>query len=112
VKTPVLMSFTPFDASTEDRLRSSLSSIHDAVKAAPFDHDVHHRGYETEAAHGSLEPPPTRRLRRTFQYSTTLSHQRLHDTVTARRLIHDAFAVRERLGDPASSSGLLLSTPS
>jgi hypothetical protein len=29
----------------EDRLRSSLSSIHDAVKAAPFDHDVHHRGF-------------------------------------------------------------------
>ena len=26
-------------------LRSSLSSIHDAVKAAPFDHDVHHRGF-------------------------------------------------------------------
>jgi len=24
----------------EDRLRSSLSSIHDAVKAAPFNHDV------------------------------------------------------------------------
>ena len=29
----------------EDRLRSSLSSIHDAVKAAPFNHDVHHRGF-------------------------------------------------------------------
>jgi len=29
----------------EVRLRSSLSSIHDAVKAAPFDHDVHHRGF-------------------------------------------------------------------
>ena len=27
------------------RLRSSLSFIHDAVKAAPFDHDVHHRGF-------------------------------------------------------------------
>ena len=90
MKTPVLMSFTPFDASTEDHLRSSLSSIHDAVKAAPFDHDVHHRGYETEAAHGSLEPPPTRWLRRTFlhlSYSTTLSHQRLHDTTTAGALL-------------------------
>ena len=29
----------------EDRLRSSLSSIHDAVKAAPFNHDVNHRGF-------------------------------------------------------------------
>ena len=30
---------------TEVRLRSSLSPIHDAVKAAPFNHDVHHRGF-------------------------------------------------------------------
>ena len=29
----------------EDRLRSSLSSIHDAVKAAPINHDVNHRGF-------------------------------------------------------------------
>ena len=29
----------------EVRLRSSLSSILDAVKATPFDHDVHHRGF-------------------------------------------------------------------
>jgi hypothetical protein len=29
----------------EVRLRSSLSPIHDAVKAAPFNHDVHHRGF-------------------------------------------------------------------
>ena len=33
------------DASSEVRLRSSLSPIHDAVKAAPFNHDVHHRGF-------------------------------------------------------------------
>jgi hypothetical protein len=26
-------------------LRSSLSSIPDAITAAPFDHDVHHRGF-------------------------------------------------------------------
>ena len=29
----------------EVHLRSSLSSIHDAVKATPFDHDVHHREF-------------------------------------------------------------------
>ena len=33
------------DASAEVRLRSSLSSIHDAINVAPFDHDVHHRGF-------------------------------------------------------------------
>src|SRR4051795_11116184 len=31
----------PFDASSEVRLRSSPGSIHDAVTAAPFNHDVH-----------------------------------------------------------------------
>src|SRR5215472_7415025 len=75
-----------FDASSEVRLRSSLSSIHDAVKAAPFGHDVHYRSHWTEAARGSLEPPPTRRLRRTFlhlSYSMTLSH--LLDTVASSR---------------------------
>jgi hypothetical protein len=34
-----------YDASSEVRLRSSLSPIHDAVKAAPFNHDVRHRGF-------------------------------------------------------------------
>ena len=34
-----------FDASSEDRLRSSLSSIPDVITATPFDHDVHHRGF-------------------------------------------------------------------
>ena len=29
----------------EDRLRSSLSSIHDVINATPFDHDVHYRGF-------------------------------------------------------------------
>src|SRR3954468_4136953 len=35
----------PFDASSEVRLRSSPGSIHDAVTAAPFNHDVHYRGF-------------------------------------------------------------------
>jgi hypothetical protein len=39
----VIESFTMLQP--EVRLRSSLSSTHDAVKAAPFDHDVHHRGF-------------------------------------------------------------------
>jgi hypothetical protein len=34
-----------FDVSAEVHLRSSLSSIHDAVVAAPFDHDAYHRGF-------------------------------------------------------------------
>jgi hypothetical protein len=34
-----------FDASSAVRLRSSLSSIHDAVFPAPFDRNVHHRGF-------------------------------------------------------------------
>jgi hypothetical protein len=34
-----------FDASAKVCLRLSLSSIHDAVTAAPFDHNVHHRGF-------------------------------------------------------------------
>jgi hypothetical protein len=34
-----------FDASSEVRLRSSLSSIPDVITATPFDHDVHHRGF-------------------------------------------------------------------
>ena len=39
--TPVLMSPNKrFDASSEVYLRSSLSPIHDAVLAAPFNHDV------------------------------------------------------------------------
>src|SRR3954463_11112430 len=35
----------PFDASSEVRLRSSPGSLHDAVTAAPFNHDVHYRGF-------------------------------------------------------------------
>src|SRR5271169_6813017 len=72
-----------FDASSEVYLRSSLSSTHDAVIAAPFDHNVHHRGHCAEAAYGCLKPLPTKRLRRAnlhLSYSTTLA--RLHDTIT------------------------------
>src|ERR1700680_670238 len=53
----------------------------------PFNHNVHHRGLWTEAAYGSLKPPPTRRLRRTYlhlSYSMTIS--RLLDTITSIRL--------------------------
>jgi len=47
-------------------LRSSLSPIHDAVKAAPFNHDVHHRGFWPKQLmavwslllHGDSEGPP------------------------------------------------------
>src|SRR5215813_6138572 len=66
----------PYDASSKVRLRSSLSSILDAVIAAPFDHDVHYPGHCAGAAHGSLKPPPTRRLRRAIlhlSYSMTLT---------------------------------------
>ena len=69
-------------------MRSSLSSIHDAVKATPFDHDVHHPGHCAGAAHGSLKPPPTRRLRRAIlhlSYSMTLA--RLLDTATTRQSV-------------------------
>src|SRR5580704_18568628 len=53
----------------------------------PFNHNVHHDGLWTEAAYGSLKPPPTERLRRTylhFSYSMTIS--RLLDTITSIRL--------------------------
>jgi hypothetical protein len=65
-----------FDASSEVRLRSSLSSIPDVITATPFNHNVHHRGFLTEAAYGGLKPPPTRRLRRVYlhlSHSMTLS---------------------------------------
>ena len=55
-----------FDASSEVHLHSSLYSTHDVVKATPFNRNVHHRGFLTEAASGSLKPPPTRRLRRIY----------------------------------------------
>jgi hypothetical protein len=42
---PVSMSHEGFDASSEVRLRSSLSSIPDGINVPPFDHDVHHRGF-------------------------------------------------------------------
>jgi len=37
--------YSAFDASSKVHLRSSLSSTLDAVTAAPFDHDVHHRDF-------------------------------------------------------------------
>jgi len=44
--TPVLMSSNGcFDASSEVRLRSSLSSIHDVITATPFNQNVHHHGF-------------------------------------------------------------------
>ncbi len=53
-----------FDASSEVRLHSSLSSTPDVIKTPRLlTMDVHHRGFWTEAAHGSLKPPPTGRLR-------------------------------------------------
>jgi hypothetical protein len=63
----------------EVRLRSSLSSIHGAVKAAPLNHDS--TTVLGEAAWGSLKPPPTRRFRRA-DLSMTLT--RLLDTITSR----------------------------
>src|SRR6516225_5489986 len=62
-------------------LALSLQSLHDVIKVPPLNHNVHHRGLWTEAAYGSLKPPPTRRLRRTYlhlSYSTTIA--RFHDT--------------------------------
>src|SRR5215471_386001 len=70
-----------FDASSEVHLRSSLQSLHDVIKVTPFNHNVHHRGLWTEAAYGSLKPPPTRRLRRTYLHlSYSMTFTRLHDT--------------------------------
>jgi hypothetical protein len=40
-----LMPLSYFDASSEVCLRSSLLSIPDAIKATPFNQDVHHRGF-------------------------------------------------------------------
>src|SRR5215467_7033638 len=72
-----------FDASSEVHLRSSLQSLHDVIKVTPFNHNVHHRGLWTEAAYGSLKPPPTRRLRRTFLHlSYSMTPSRLLDTTT------------------------------
>ena len=85
VKIPVLGVIIPvFDASSADRLHSSLLSPHDVISVTPFNHNVHHRGLWTEAAYGCLKPPPTRRLRRTYlhlSYSMTIS--RLLDTITS-----------------------------
>jgi hypothetical protein len=61
-------------------LRSSLSSLPDAVMPRHLTMTFTTR-LLTEAAHGGLEPPPTRRIRRAnlhLSYSTTLA--RLHDT--------------------------------
>src|SRR5215472_12794738 len=70
----------------EIRLRSSLSSLHDAVKPRLFNHDVHHPGHCAGAAHGSLKPPPTRRLRRAILHlSHSMTLARLPDTVTYQR---------------------------
>ena len=60
-----------FDASSAVRFRSSSSSPHDVIKATPFNRNVHHPRLLTEAASGSLEPPPTGRLRRAYLH---LSH--------------------------------------
>src|SRR5215831_7950110 len=72
-------------------LRGSLAfvspSLQDGIKVPPFNHNVHHRGLWTEAAYGSLKPPPTRRLRRTslhLSYSMTIT--RLLDTSTASKV--------------------------
>src|SRR5215510_233039 len=75
-----------FDASSEVHLRSSLPSLHDVIKVPPFNHNVHHRGLWTEAAYGSLKPPPTRRLRRTYLHlSYSMTFTRLHDTSMAKK---------------------------
>src|SRR5215470_7267068 len=76
-----------FDASSEVHLRSSLQSLHDVIKVTPFNHNVHHRGLWTEAAYGSLKPPPTRRLRRTYLHlSYSMTFTRLHDTSVAKNI--------------------------
>jgi hypothetical protein len=70
VKAPVLMSFLRL--TMLDRkvcLRSSLSFTLDVIIVTPFNQNVHHRGHWTEAAFGSLKPPPTGRPRRTLPSS-------------------------------------------
>jgi hypothetical protein len=43
---PVLMSSEfDFDALSEVRLHSSLSSLHDVIIVTPFNHNVHHRSF-------------------------------------------------------------------
>jgi hypothetical protein len=48
-----------FDALSEVRLHSSLSSLPDVILVTPFNHNVHHRQLLAEAAYGSLKPLPT-----------------------------------------------------
>src|SRR5438309_11876901 len=69
------------------RIVCTLLSILDVINATPFNHNVHHRGLWAEAAYGSLKPPPTRRLRRTYLHlSCSMTISRLLDTITSSRL--------------------------
>lgn len=64
-----------FDASSVVRLRSSLSSLPDAVLPRLFRH-VHHHGHWAKAADGGLKPAPRGRLRRAclhLEYSIVFS---------------------------------------
>ena len=40
----------PFDASSEVRLRSSLSSIPDVINVTPFNHDVYYRSFHRSSS--------------------------------------------------------------
>src|SRR5262249_53056435 len=97
-----------FDASSEVHLRSSLQSLHDVIKVPPFNRNVHHRGLWTEAAYGSLKPPPTRRLRRTYLHlSYSMTFTRLHDTSVAKNIEHVeniTLSMSDRFGMSASVS--------
>jgi len=76
---------SPFDASSEVRLHSSLLPILDVIGLSRLlTITFTTAAFGTEAAYGSLRPPPTRRLRRVhlhLSYSTTIS--RLPDTTPA-----------------------------
>ena len=75
-------------------------------KAAPFNHNVHHRSHWTEAAYGCLKPPPTRRLRRAIlhlSYSMTLSH--LLDTTPPRRSRSCAAILAKCIPPPSAPTG-------
>src|SRR5215470_3238813 len=91
-----------FDASSEVHLRSSLPSLHDVIKVPLFNHNVHHRGLWTEAAYGSLKPPPTRRLRRTYLHlSYSMTFTRLHDTSAGTECCRRSDRKADILGWPA-----------
>jgi hypothetical protein len=69
-----------FDASSEVHLRSSLQSLHDGINVPPLAMTFTTAAF-AEAAHGSLKPPPTGRVRRVHLHlSYNMARSRPLDT--------------------------------